>query len=287
MQVKKLKKKWLAVPLLLGLGFLALNPARLYAIFGVGDIVFDPSSYAAIGEIWSQDITTYAKIVEEVAQLVKVYDNAVQTYNLAFQMAQRVTNKNVWQVAAFAVGNEYARNHYNESVNLAAVMNGDVVNAGNAWNQATRDGGNAGYLGSVQAANSRRMAEYATLQLLDATSQRCGEILANYKGNQDLNQGAEDQLATDAFDESDAKNSMVAVLNVISGGHIHLRTQEKANGNLQACLAEQQTLQAKVKRDELADEQYWYSEIANARAVSSADLDPDHTAATVANYLIP
>ena len=147
-------------------------------------------------------------------------------------------------------------------------MNGDVLNAGRAWQQSTYNAGNAGYLGNVTAANSHRMAEFATIQLLDQTSQRCASILANYKQTQDANQGAEDQLKSDTFDQSDAKNAMVSVLNVLSGGHVHLQTQEKANGNLQACLAEQNTLQAKVQRDRLADEQQWYAEIASGAANS-------------------
>jgi hypothetical protein len=282
----QMKKKWLtAVPLLLCIGYLVVNPPPMYALFF--DVVFDPSSYATLGHIWEEDISNGEKLVETYNQTVKIVQNGLQMYQLATQMAERIQNKQVWEMAAFAVGNELTESHYNESINFNAVMNGDVLHAAQAWQQSTLYGGNAGYLGSVQAANSRRMAEYATLQLLDQTSQRCATILANYKSTQDANQGAEDQLAADTFDQTDAKNSMVAVLNVLSGGRVQLQTQEKANGNLQACLAEQQTLQAKVQRDKLADEQNWYSDVAAARASSPALLDPDLTAGTVAHYLIP
>ena len=219
---------------------------------------------------------------------MKIVQNGLQAYQLAMAMAQRAQNKQVWKMAAFGVGNEETQNHYNETVNFNAVMNGDVLNAGRAWHDSTRDGGNAGYLGNVTTQNSSRMSGFATLQLLDQTSQRCAAILASYKQTQDQNQGAEDQLNTDTFDQSDAKNSMVAVLNVLSGGRIHLQTQEKANGNLQACLAEQQTLQAKLQRDRLADEQQWYSDMAAAKASTPALLDPDQTAAIVGgSYLEP
>jgi hypothetical protein len=162
-----------------------------------------------------------------------------------------------------------------------------VLNAGQAWQQSTLYGGNAGYLGTSAPSNSNRMAEFATIQLLDQTSQRCATILANYKSTQDANQAAEDKLYSDTLDQSDSKNSMVAVLNILSGGHIHAQTQAKANGNLQACLAEQQTLQAKVHRDKLADEQIWYSDIAAARASSPALLDPTSTANITGSYLEP
>lgn len=284
----QMKKKWfVATPLLLGALYLAVNPQPLYAIFGFGDIVFDPTSYAQFTEIWGQDISNGAKLMETYNQTVKIVTNGLQLYNLSMQMAQRVQSKQVWETAGFAVGNEVTQNHYNESVNFGAVMNGDVLHAGAAWQQSTRYAGNGGYLGNATAQNSSRMSEYATLQLLHQTSQRCATVLANYKATQDANSTPEQQLHTDALDETDAKNSMVAVLNVLSGGHMQLQTQAKASGNLQACLAEQQTLEAKVERDKLADHQIWYADVAAARASSPVDLDPAQTAGTIANYLIP
>jgi hypothetical protein len=273
----KIQKKWLAVPMLLGAAYLAINPQPLYALWGVGDIVFDPDSYASLGEIWDQDISNGAKLAQTYNETMKIVQNGLQMYSLATQMAQRVQNKSVWMMAGFAVGDETTQRHYNETVNFSAVMNGDALNAGHAWHDSTRDPGNAGYLGMSTPSSSRRMAEYATIQMLDATSQRCATILANYKQTQDANRDAEDKLKADTFDQSDGKNAMVSVLNVLSGGSIHLHTQEKANGNLQACLAEQNTLAAKVQRDKLADEQNWYADIAAARASSPAMLDPNTT----------
>jgi hypothetical protein len=282
----QIKKRWYAAaPLLLGIGYLAVNPPPMFALFF--DVVFDPTSYATLGHIWTEDISNGAKLLQTYNQTVKIYQNAVQTYNLATQMARRIENKDVWKMAAFAVGNELSESHYNETINFNAVMNGDVMHAAQAWHQSTLYGGDAGYLGTSLATNSRRMAEYATLQLLDQTSQRCAAILANYKSTQDANEGAEQQLAADTFDQSDVKNSMVAALNVLTGGRVHMQTQEKANGNLQACLAEQQTLQAKVQRDKLASEQIWYSEIAAARASTPVDLDPELTAGAIGNFLVP
>jgi hypothetical protein len=53
-----------------------------------------------------------------------------------------------------------------------------------------------------------------------------------------------------------------------------LQNQTKANGNVQACLAEQQTLANKVQRDQLADYQTYYSDIATARGTESVQFDP-------------
>jgi hypothetical protein len=283
------KKKWLfAVPLVLGCGYLAVNPQPMYAIFGLGDVVFDPTSYAQFTKIWSEDVSNGVKLAQTYNQAVKIVANGLQIYNLSMQMAQRVQNKNVWKTAGFAVGDEIAETHYNENVNFNAVMNGDVLHAGQAWHQSTFGAGNAGYLGNATASNSSRMAEFATIQMLDQTSQRCAAILGNYKQMQAANQAAADKLVNDTFDQTDAKNSMVAVLNVLSGGGIHLQNQTKANGNLQACLAEQQTLQNKLQRDRLAAGQFWYADAAFAKANTPSQIDPAMTAAFVdGGYLEP
>ena len=285
----KTNRKWLfAVPLLLGCGYLVVNPQPLYAIFGLGDVVTDPGSYAYFGEIWGEDISNGAKLAETYNQTVKVVSNGLQLYNLGMQMAARVQNKSIWETAAFAVGNEVTQTHYNETINFNAVMNGDVLHAGTAWHQSTFNAGTGSYLGTSTAPTSSRMAQFATIQMMDQASQRCATILANYNATQASNALAEQGLKGDTFDQSDAKNSMVAVLNVLSGGHFQLQNQTKANGNVQACLAEQQTLANKVQRDQLASAQGWYSDITTARATASVQFDPTAAAAFVGgNYVEP
>jgi len=287
--MSRAKKKWLfAVPLVLGCGYLAVNPQPMYAIFGMGDVVFDPTSYAQFTKIWGEDVSNGVKLAQTYNQAVKIVSNGLQLYNLSMQMAQRVQNKSIWKTAAFAVGEEIAQTHYNETINFNAVMNGDVLHAGQAWHQSTFNAGNGAYLGNATPGNSSRMAQFATIQMLDQTSARCAQILANYKSTQDANQAAANKLVNDTFDQTDAKNSMVAVLNVLSGGHIHLQNQQQANGNLQACLAEQQTLANKVQRDQLAEGQSWYFDAAYARANTPGQIDPAGTAAFIAgNYLEP
>jgi hypothetical protein len=282
----KKNNKWLiASPLMVAILITAFNPKRVWAEF-TGLLVFDPTSYATIGHIWHEDVSNGVKLLNTYNEAVKITKQTLDIYNLAYQMSQRVRDKDTWKLAAFAVGNEITEQHYNESINFNAVMNGDVLNAGTAWHQSTLSAGSNGYLGGRVASTSNRMTEYATVQLLDQTSQRCATMMANYKATQDANKTAEDKLKSDTFDQSDVKNASVAILNVISGGSIHANTQARATGNLQACLAEQQTLEAKVQRDRLAHEQLWYADIAKARADSPMTLDPAGTA-SANQYLEP
>ena len=69
----KKHRKWLyAVPLLLGCGYLAVNPQVAYGLWGVGDIVFDPDSYATLGDIWSTGLSTGTKIAQTYNQTVQI-----------------------------------------------------------------------------------------------------------------------------------------------------------------------------------------------------------------------
>ena len=75
-------------------GFIALNPQRLYGIFGLGDIVFDPTSYGEIIEVWNQDVSNGVKLAQTYNEAVKIVKNGIDTYNLAVQMARGFrTNK--------------------------------------------------------------------------------------------------------------------------------------------------------------------------------------------------
>ena len=259
-------------------GFLLVNPRPVYGFFGFGDIVFDPTSYGSLAHIWSQDISNGAKLAATYNQTVKIVENGLQMYKLAYAMAQRVQNKQVWQLAAFSVGNEIAQSHYNETINFNAVMNGDVLNAGHAWHQSTRYGTDAGYLGAQHRPNSSRMAEFATIQLLDQTSQRCASILANYKQTQDANQQPKTSCKaiplTPVTPRMHGRWSERLIRRADSGADADASQRQPAGLSGRAA-----TLEAKVKHDQLADEQNWYAEQASERASSPALLDPVQTAA--------
>src|SRR4051812_44105442 len=69
---------------------LLLLPFPAAGLFGLGDVVFDPTSYATLAKIWSSNVSTYAKVAEEVAQLDNIYAQDMATYNQAMAMAKRI-----------------------------------------------------------------------------------------------------------------------------------------------------------------------------------------------------
>lgn len=118
---------------------LLLMPTPAAALFGLGDIVFDPTSYATLAKIWSSNASTLTKVTEEVAQLGKIYANGVQTYKQALAMAERVnqfTRLN-WLTVGITAVNDATANRFGEATNWAALVNGDPALASSVWKSAT------------------------------------------------------------------------------------------------------------------------------------------------------
>ena len=66
-----------------------LTPTKNQAQFGIPELVFDPSSYATLGSIWSSNLSLVAKAIAEYNQLVLIYTNAFQAFQ--FEQMMRMT----------------------------------------------------------------------------------------------------------------------------------------------------------------------------------------------------
>src|SRR5271165_4752965 len=74
-------KRAIAVGLLAAFTLLFASPAR--AILGLGDIVFDPTSYA-------QAIKSFIQLEQQYQQLIQIYEQSRQQYEQMLRMAQTV-----------------------------------------------------------------------------------------------------------------------------------------------------------------------------------------------------
>ena len=247
MQVNR--KRWFAahVPVLLGPGYLAVQPATDLRHFRLWRHRFDPTSYAQFGEIWGQDISNGAKLARPYNQTVKIVKNGFKATTSACRWRSGCKTRKCWKTAAFC---RRERSHAESLQRDHQFQRRDerrrsACGQGLAAEHPIR---RTVVPRQCDRSEQPRMSEFATLQLLDQTSQRCATILANYKETQDANQQPEDKLHSDAFDETDAKNPWWRSERLVRRAH-SIADAERANGNLQACLAEQQTLEAKLKRD--------------------------------------
>src|SRR5438270_412208 len=137
MKRQPIHKRAVAGGILVVLLMVLVQPAE--AIFGIGDIVFDPTSYATLGKIFTSDASLLQKTIQTFNQTVKIYTNALQTYQLAMAMSQHFKHaqKASWMTVAQTAANDYTRNSYGETALWPQMMNGRPALAPSAWATAT------------------------------------------------------------------------------------------------------------------------------------------------------
>jgi len=212
-------------------------PQKAQALFGFGDIVFDPTSYASLGEIMSSNASMLTKAVELGTQTGKILTNAAATYakiDNASHMVQAASRGN-WA----AIG---------DLIDLSAEVDNSSFAASHGWSQALN--GNADVIHAFAKVTQGVMANptfssnisshdglAASLASADIAD---GAILNAMKalGKARLNQQKNDQSIRDVEDladsAQDADNTQEASLNIIGAAAVqNLRMQQ----NQQALLA--------------------------------------------------
>lgn len=168
---------------------LLLAPTAARSQFGIPGLpqpVIDLSAISTLGHIWEEDISTTAKIVQEIQQMEKIYNQGVQTYNLGLAMSQRFTNK-PWRTYGMNLLNVTTPNRFGETVNWDAALN-TGAGAAAAWQSGTFALGNMSFvqgttqartLGHIEMADSAGQSAVATLGACNAISARNEPILTN------------------------------------------------------------------------------------------------------------
>ena len=140
---------------LAGLSIVFPKPAA--AVFGFGDIVFDPSSYATLGRIFTSDASLLAKTIQTYKETVRIYETSVNLYNQAKYMSLRFSQPQrlAWLTVTQAAVNDFTRNKYGETVNWPAMVNGRPELAAEAWTAATVPVTHGSYLSREIPGSSR------------------------------------------------------------------------------------------------------------------------------------
>jgi hypothetical protein len=237
-------------------GMCLLIPFPAGAIFGVGDVVFDPTSYGTLAHIWKQDISNYVKLTQTIAQLEKIYANGIQTYNLAHVMAQSFSGQNKWQwitVAQTAI-TDYTQDRYGENEAWSEAVGGVPSRVPKAWQQATVALDNGINLAGQTVGQSPTLARLASIEAMDGSSTKCLSTVAQYRGNSLSNVlGPVLKLAIARLDGSSQTNSEIQQLNIVAAEQEQGNNESRAQGQIDACLVEQQVLANKVQRDTFAE----------------------------------
>ena len=224
----------------IGLG-LASVPAL--AIFGLGDIVFDPTSY---GELVEQ----LAQMQQQYTQLVKTYKMVSSQYDQMVTNAKWISSKARWRAMLTPWTVPSATNTYGTTGGWISALN-TGGNSLSGYGQAITVLKDYGPVwGSMDSSQQDHVARnYATVELSDGMTVNALDQLGAIRGNSTAVQNAIDMLESDSLSDSADLNTEVGVLNKINAaGIISLRNSQDAN-KLLASLLDHQMIAAKARRD--------------------------------------
>ena len=211
-------RKWI-----IGGAALLLAATPGFALFGIGDIVFDPTSYASL--------------VQQLTTLQMQY-NTVKNNVTHFSLKQQ------WQTTLQTLGNLNVANMFGETAGINIALNNNAPGTSStAWKIATvaMNGNAASFLQGQQLGNSR-MSQLAMIETSDAISPDCLTAVGQYRSGRSENATANTSLLSQQFDGSDSTNSEVQQLNLLNAAEAQKLSEMQSQGALATCLASQMTI---------------------------------------------
>jgi hypothetical protein len=206
------RKKYLIV------GSLVLATATpSFAIFGVGDIVFDPTSYASL----------VSQATTALNQLKTIQSNV-----------EHFSVKQQWQTALAKLENMNVANMFGETAGINIALNANAPSASlTGWKTATMpmSSGTSTYL-QAQNANSAQRAQLAMIETSDAISPDCLTAVGTYRSARNQNASPNNLLAQQQFDISNATNSEVEQLNLLNAAESQSMSEMQSQGTLKPAL---------------------------------------------------
>ena len=224
----KNRRKWL-----LGGGLLLLTATPSFALFGLGDIVFDPTSYASL-----------------VSQLTTLETQ----YNMLKSNIEHFSFKQQWQTALPTLTNANVRNTFGETSGLTTALNSNSPSAStNGWTAATVPVSSdlPTYIGG-QTPGSPQLSQLAMIEMSDSVSPDCITAVGQYHAARSQNATANSSLTANQLDGSSSTNSEVQQLNLLNAAEAQKMSEMQSQGVLQACVASQMAVANMQQRNAAA-----------------------------------
>ena len=212
--------------------FVTATPS--FALFGVGDVVFDPTSYASL-----------------VSQLTTLKTQ----YTMLKNNLEHFSLKTQWQAALNQMEHVNVVNRFGETNGMSTALNTNSPTAANmAWTSASVpvSSGTATYLAS-QPQNSAPMSQLAMIEASDAASPDCMNAVGAYRAARDANATAQQNLQAQQLDGTDDTNTEVQQLNLLNAAQAQHLQELQAQGVIHVCLAQQMAIQNMQQRNAAAD----------------------------------
>jgi hypothetical protein len=239
------RRKWL-----IGAGAaLLLTATPSFALFGLGDIVFDPTSYASLVSQLTTLETQY-----------KMLKNNVTHFSL----------KQQWQTTLNAMKNANVANMFGETSGMSIALNTNSPSASStAWTSGTvKVSGNTTTYLQGQTPGSVQLSQLAMIEASDSVSPDCLTAVGQYRGARTQNVTANSTLASQQLDSSDGTNTEVEQLNLLNAAEAQKMSEMQSQGVLQACLASQMTVANMERRNAAAQDLNTAATVQQQRSVN-------------------
>jgi hypothetical protein len=239
MKITTKQRKWLIV------GAVLIGTATpSFAIFGIGDIVFDPTSYASL-----------------VSQLTTL----TSQYTMLKSSLTNFSLKSAWATELTKLKNVQVGNSFGETNGLTTAWNQDSTSAAKtAWTSSTvaLSSNTNTMLGAESVGNSAKLSQLAVVEASDSASPDCMNAVGSYRAARTANATANANLQSTQLDGSTDTNSEVEQLNLINAAQAQQLTEEQSQGALHACLAQQVMIQNMQQRNAAAQDLNTWSVVA-------------------------
>jgi hypothetical protein len=227
----KKRRTWIVV------GALVLMTATPgFALFGIGDIVFDPTSYASL---LSQATTALNQL--------RTVENNVEHFSF----------KQQWQTTLNQLQNANVTSMFGETAGMSIALNTNSPSTSTAaWKTATVpiNSGTNGYLQSQTLGNSTQLAQLAMIEMADSISPDCLTAIGQYRATRGENQTANSALSQQQFDATSDTNSEVEQLNLLNAAEAQKLSEMQSQGTMQVCVASQMTVANMQQRNAAAQD---------------------------------
>jgi hypothetical protein len=224
--------------------FIGVRPGRAQFF---GGIVYDPTNF-------HNAVLRYYQLRMQLAQLQQTYQQVLNQYKLAVQMATSIKNMPARYQAYFSQWRYLtARDLYNNTgfwVN--AVNAGSPALATIAYQRAATPllPYNRGDLASMNPNDATAIrSRFATIELADGASTNAMTTIGNIRADSQMVQRQIANLEHDSLSNNPALNTEVGVLNKINATDILLLHSLQDANNLRLSSLEQQLVQTKLQRD--------------------------------------
>jgi hypothetical protein len=243
---------------LLLLVLLCSFPRQAPAIFGVGDLVFDP--------------TAVEQLIAEVEQAVKIYNEAVTTYNLLQSELRMISNRSTWLALATSLRNTVIQDIHGEATLIGGVVNGTSGNPQQAWQNATARFRDIAFLAGETPGDSVHLSSAASVEMTDGFAQDALANLGDFRRIQSQVNTAVSSLEQREQSLADVDNSPVAQQNITNAALLQLLRLHQSDAALHAAALEQLTVANTWQRNAAVEASNTYGKAIASRQSAPADF---------------